>query len=380
MQQIKTLRASGLPQLMACGPSETNPDRLQEVFIEIDASETGTLVHEFAQRIVVSGEYDVEELRKRRPNDLARAETLITNFFEVWKEAQFTITTPVTELHHVATLLDATEGKLMLSGHIDLCQFGPKNAIILDYKTGRLHDDHYHQVAGYAYLLWDKAGRPVAYKVDVAVVYLEDLAVTNYQFTGRELAKWRDEVVAKVSDTRYTVGKKCAFCKIQGSCPAYREYTQAAIKFFQSDDAQKGRVGWIDVDPEERGSLVDVMYVVGKGIERVKDSLKSALGGRKGNQALDLGKGMEYSKTVRTYEGLNTQAALPILRERFDQQHIDGVVQIELADALNLAAKFAKAGKKVEAKEKLKEKLKAGGAIYSGTTDRFERRPKKELK
>lgn len=380
MQRIVKLRASGLPQFLSCGPSELNPEGFQEVFTENDAAGTGTLVHEFADRIVKTGEYDVAELRKRRADSLPRIETLISNFYKVWEEAQLTITKPQTEVFNEVVLYDTADLKIILTGHIDLCQIGPKQAIILDYKTGRLHDDHYHQIAGYAYLAWDRAGGPVAYRVDVAVVYLEDNSVTNYTFTAADLQKWAGEVVAKVGDTRYTVGKKCAFCKIQGSCPAYREYTQAAIKFFQSDKAQRGAVSWMDVAPEERGSLVDAMYVTQKGIERVKDSLKFVMASAKSGTSLDLGKGMEYTKIIREYEGLDTKKALPVLRERYDSKFIDNLVSITLADVLDLAASFVIPARKAKEKERLKKRLQSVGAIYTGKSSRFERRLKKENK
>lgn len=379
-KKFLTLRSSGLPQFMTCAPSELNPDKLQEVFIEIEPAELGTLVHEFAQRIVETGEWSVDELQARRPDDMERAELLIRNFFTVWDEARQVMTAPQTEVFHEMVLVDNDTLQLKLSGHIDLCQIVSTDATILDYKTGRLHENHYHQIAGYAALAWDKAGRPAKYKVAVSVVYLEDLSITNYDFTAADLEKWLGEVVAKVSDTRYTVGKKCAFCKIQGSCPAYREYTSAAIRFFQSEDAQMGRVKWKDVEPAERGSLVDVMYVVSKGAERVKDSLKSVLQGSKKSAALDLGDGMGYTKVIRRENVLDTQKALPLLRRRFAQDLLDEITTIKLSDLLGLVAKHAAKGAKQKAKDEFLARLDAAGAIQVNETERFERRPLGENK
>lgn len=375
-----TLRSSSLPQLMTCAPSELNPEKMPEVFIEIEPAELGTLVHEFAQRIVTSGEWTVDELKARRPKDMERAELLIRNFFTVWAEAKQTITAPQCEVYHETVLVDTPELEIKLTGHIDLCQIEAAAATILDYKTGRLHDNHYHQIAGYAVLAWDKAGRPAAYRVNVAVVYLEDLSITNYEFSADDLRKWIGDVVEKTKDTRYTVGKRCAFCKIQGSCPAYKEYVGAAVRFFQSEDAQKGKVGWIDVDPEERGSLVDVMYVVEKGIGRVKDSLKSTLQGKKGSAALDLGGGMGYTKTTRKENVLITERALKTLRERFDQEHLDSITTLKLSDVLDLVASFAPQGKKQKAKDEFLAKLIRVGAVKVVEAERFERRPLKEGK
>ncbi len=381
MKDIK-LRCSGLPQFMTCAPSELNPEGLVQVYTEVPAAELGTLVHEFAQRIVDTGEYNVEELIARKPEDMERAELLIRNFFTVYSEARTVLTKPQTEVYAEAVLFEhignpPNAHRITITGHIDLCQIEPTVAHILDYKTGRVHDNHYHQIAGYARLAWEVAGKPDVYTVNVSVVYLEDLDITNYVFTADDLVKWSGEVVAKVSDTRYTVGKKCAYCAIQGSCPAYREYTQAAIRFLQSDNAQKGKVGWTDVEPEERGSLVDAMYVVDKGLGRVKDTMKNVLQGSPKDAALDLGHGVGYTKVVRTTEHLNTKRALPLLRQRYDQEHLDKVTEISLTDLLDLAASFAPKGQKQAEKDKLLRKLRSAGVIYTTKQERFERRPLK---
>jgi len=379
-RKLLLLRCSSMPQFMTCAPSELNPEKFQEVHLEIEPAELGTLVHDFAERIVKTAEYSVEELKARRPQDMERAELLIRNFYTVWEEAKQALDHPQTELYREATLVENDAVKIVLTGHIDLCQVGPNSALILDYKTGRLHDNHYHQIAGYSFLLWDYAGRPDNFTVSVSVVYLEDLSITNYSFTADELRKWQAEVIAKTSDTRYTVGKKCAFCKIQGSCPAYREYTQAAIRFFQSDDAQKGRVAWTEAEPDERGSLVDVMYVVKKGAERVTDSLKAALQGKKGEASLDLGGGTVYTKIVRKDKVLKVEKALPILRDRFKQELIDDITTIKLSDVLDLVAQFAPPRGKGKAKAEFLDKLTAAGAVVEVQNERFERRNATEQK
>lgn len=380
MKKKLTLRSSSLPQFMTCAPSELNPEKFPEVHIEIEPAELGTLVHEFAQRIVDTGEYSVEEIKARRPEDIDRALLLVSNFFTLWTEAKQTITSPTTELYHEVKLVDTEELELSLTGHIDLAQIDAEKTVILDYKTGRLHENHYHQIAAYAYLSWDKAGKPVPYEVHVAVVYLEDLSVTNYTFSAEELLKWKDEVVAHASDTRYTISKKCAFCKIQGSCPAYKEYTQSAINFLKSEDAHKGKVAWTSVEAEERGSLVDAMYVVKKGMERVETSLKSVLQGTGDDAEIDLGNGYVYRKAVREEKTLDTQAALSLLRDRFDQKYLDEITRITLDDVLDLAARFARYGKKEKARQDMFTKLEQAGAIRVEKKSRFERRPKDERK
>lgn len=368
------LRCSSLPNLMTCTPSTITPDGMVAVHNEVDAAGLGTLVHEFAQRIVDSGTYEQEQLKGRYPEDQARAEQLIRNFFTLWSEAKEILTAPQTEVYHETELAPG----ILLTGHIDLCQIEAEQTLILDYKTGRVHENHYHQIAGYAALAWDKAGRPGKYTVRVQVVYLEDLTATAYTFEAADLEAWVREVVAKLDDKRYIVSRKCAFCPVQGSCPAYREYTQAAIRFLQSDNAQKGKVKWMDVEPEERGSLLDVMYVVEQGIKRVKESLRSAMQGTEKDVRLDIGDNMVYTKVVRTELGLNTKRALPTLRQRFMPEILDEILKADLTDVLQLIGKYSPKNSKQTAKDAFLRKLKSVGAIFSIKRERFERRPADE--
>jgi len=368
---------------MTCAPSVLNPEGWTEVNQYVEPAAMGTALHEFCQRIVETGEYDLSEINAKFPDDAPRARMIVSNFFTVWNEAKNTITKPVCELHREVLLTETDALTVVLSGHIDLCQIDPDSAFILDYKTGRSHENHYDQIAGYAFLLWDYVGRPSAYSVQAAVVYLEDNTVQNYVFTAPQLQKWRDDVVTKVSDRQYVISRKCGYCRIAASCTAHKTDRAYTMSLLEGPEAQGGKVAWTQFTPEERGVLLDRLYVVKKGLERTEISLKSAMQGTISGPAverMDIGNGMVYERVKTVRRRVHGTKALTVLRRRYDSSIIDGLVEFDLDALLDTAAKYAARGKKAEARQKLLEQLVEAGGVTLETQDRFQRRPADEQK
>lgn len=379
MKEIISLRASSLPGFMACPASELNPDKLTEVIVDGEGAELGTLVHEFAQRVVQTGEVDLTELTSRCPSSVDRASLLIKNFKALWREARKTITKPVCELSLESVIHDTDSQQIRLTGHIDVCHIEPDRAFLLDYKTGYGREDHTYQVAGYAYLLWDYVGRPDDFSVYAAVAYLEDLTVVNYVFSSALIRKTRDDIIRQADPARrkYVVNRRCAFCKLQNSCPSLREYNRGTLAFLSSEEAQRGRIKWTEMTPEERGNLIDRLYIVKRAIDRIEKSLRAVTLSRPG-QTLDIGGGMVYSRSTRKRHVLNVQKALPVLRRRFTQKQLDTITQIDWGDLMSLARKYCPRKGKVGSLQQLMDTLDRNGAIEELETGTFGRRSAKQ--
>lgn len=364
---------------MVCSTSVLNPQSWTEVETEVEAASLGTDLHLVFQQIVETGEYTVESLKEKYPKEHGRINQLVSNFLALWIDAREVMTAPECEVSHQCTIATTDAVELVLTGHIDLSQTEAGEALILDYKTGRSHENHYHQVAGYAFLLWDRTGRPENFTVKATVVYLEDNSIQNYAWTAQDLMAWAAEVALKVADSRLTVSRKCGYCRISSSCPAYAAFTKQAIGFFMEDDTQAGKVPWTEMLAEERGALLDKLYVVKRGIDRTELSLKGAMQNRfKDVTRLDLGKGMVYERTATKVRTVKPDLALPILRKRFDQELIDDITSLKLDDVLSLYAKFAPKGKKTEVREQTVQMLIDAGAVEIETQERFGRRPADE--
>lgn len=366
------IRSSSLPLFMVCTNAVLNPDKIVPVESENEAALGGTLVHDLCEKLVKTGEYDLKPLKQRLPEaEYDRASMLMSNFLVVWREASLVMKKPLTE---IAIAVETV--RLTLTGTIDAVDWHsfPRTAYILDYKTGRQHENHYHQMAGYAYLVWANQGYQSNYTVHVTTVYLEDLTITNYTFTAAILLEWWDEVIKQLEQPRYTAGRKCAMCSINGGCPGYRNYTAGAIQVFNDENAIPGSV-WHDLTPEQRGEIVDRMYVIEKAIGRIKLSLRNTVK-QYGN--VDVGDGKEFTLVKSTEKSLNAAKALPVLTKRLGAGIVKSLSRIPLDDMLAAYAARAAKGMKTKARQQLFEELDKAGAVVRSDTERMWRRPKGE--
>jgi hypothetical protein len=365
--QKPKVRSSSIPLLMACTNAVLNPDNLIRVETENETSIFGTMVHGLCQSLVETGEYNLPALKDRLSSeDYDRANIQFNNFLKAYNEARLFMPTPQAEVDFEAEL-----SHVILTGHIDLLQLNPINAFILDYKTGRMHEDHYHQMAAYAYGAWVKAGRPGNYIVYVTTIYLEDNGIQNYTFTVGTLLDWEREVAAQVMQLRYTAGRKCSHCTLQGSCPAYRTWAGGATAIFTGDVAVPART-WADMTPAERGELVDKMYVVEKAIERVKSGLRNLV---RSKGAVDVGDGKEYVLVESTEQRLDAAKSMPILLKVLGKERVYPNSQLSLNAILTEYASRAARGQKTTARKELYDALDAAGAIVRVKETKMWRRP-----
>lgn len=359
------VRSSSLPQLMSCTPSILNPDKLPQVYEEIEAALVGTLVHAQCQMVAETGAFDLESMKQRLSEaDYERANVMFNNFLAVWRQAEPSMPTPLAELD-----LRHEFDEFILTGHIDLSQINKQTALVLDYKTGRQHEDHYHQMAAYAYLLWAKQGKPEPYTVYVTTVYLEDKSITPYTFTHDNLKDWANELKAKLKDTRYTVGRKCAFCALQSSCNAYRLYVAGAVGAVTNADPMEIK----HMTPEARGDLMDKVYVIEKAAARVKTGMRDLV---KNRGEVDIGKGMVYTLVTTHARTIDSAKAQAVLKTELPQHA--KLARYGLEDVLNAVSARAPRGTKTEAKNAFLAKLEEAGAIQIRTDTKMFRRPKGE--
>lgn len=363
------VRASSLPLAVICPNAVLNPDNLIRAEEHVPAAYLGTLIHRQLELLVDTGEYDSDGLKQRLDEaDFDRAEALIHNFSVVWREAKKHMPEPQSERY-----LTADFDGFSLSGHIDLSYVDTDNltAYIIDYKTGRVHDDHYHQMAAYAALLWAEEGKFLpGFEVHVSAIYLEDNSVTPYTFTGAQLQEWSNEVRDLLSQNRYSVSRKCGTCSLAESCPAWNQYARNSIAAFLGEDGPAPK--WVDLPAEKRGDVMDRVYVVEKAISRIKASLKSAV---EKHGSLATGDGKEYTLLPHVYRSLNTQRALPILRKRLGDETVSELAEINLTQAVTRFVNKTKKGGRAKARRDLLEELEQAGAIVMDEQVRMYRRP-----
>jgi RecB family exonuclease len=358
--------------LMTCTPAVLNPDGLQVVESENETATLGTLVHGLCEELVKTGAVDLEAVKNRvTPEEYERAASLFNNFLTVWRQASRYIPNPITEQAFSAGVATWT-----LTGHIDCYSFNVAEgrAFVLDYKTGRTHEDHYHQMAAYAYLVWDAKALVEPFTAHVSAVYLEDNSVHPYTFTADDLKKWANEVTAKLDDLRYTTGRKCALCTLQDTCPAYRVYARNALAVLSGIGGNE-TPGWWGMSPNDRGKLVDQMYAVDKALDRARLSLRNEV---KAKGSVDIGGGKEYALVESEDRVIDVEKAIPILAKRIGAATVHRNSRLPLDSVLTAYAAKAAKGQKGRARKELLEELEAAGAVQKIKSTRMWRRPKGE--
>jgi hypothetical protein len=134
-------------------------------------------------------------------------------------------------------------------------------------------------------------------------------------------------------------------------------------------------VAWEDMTPEERGELIDKMYVVEKAIDRIKLSLRNVV---RAKGKLDIGGGYEQTLVESQERVLNPDRALPVIVERLGQGTFNQAAKVSLESMLVAAAARAPKGQKTKARSDLLLALEKAGGTQTIKTTKMWRRPKDE--
>lgn len=210
---------------MSCGNSGINPDNVLSIEKEYPQAEEGTMLHKAIENYIVDGDRDISNFFPRLEEIGAKSSRFIDlfhNMVEIYESVRGIFTDPITE-HKI----QCSTNLFSLSGHIDLHTDRDNIGYAVDWKTGRVQSDHYHQMAAYAWLLKESYGYDEVY---ISAVYAEEKEFHKYSFSSQQLNEWAMSVEGKIQQEQYTVGSKCATCPLHNGCPAYREYTKYAME------------------------------------------------------------------------------------------------------------------------------------------------------
>lgn len=371
------VRCSSLPRFMACVNSVMNPDDLLPVERHWEASDFGTAVHKLASDYVMTRAYDLEELRGRFPDaDVDRGAQMMSYVMEFAGQL-FDLVGATSGLSTSGTLtcereVSAKLDGIILLGHVDIVVLPEEKGEplrIVDWKTGRLKENHYHQMMGYAVCMWLMRGR-IDKLVEVAVVYLEDGDVTMYAFTPTQMTGWIKEVEGKAKERRYVVNDKCVNCPLYTACPAYEQVRKTALTVLGQPPKKIRKM-----NDKERAKL----FLQLKTVDRSHGILRGALKDEaRRNGPIPTGDGREYAVVEREERELDSAIAVPILLKHLTEEELFSAMHIPLTDVVNAATKRAKPGQKSKARAALLKALDKAGAIKRIVSERLETRTIKE--
>lgn len=361
------IRCSKLPNFMTCANSVMNPDELTEVETENGAAETGTIIHALSEDVVRHGHCNLRhhQIRLKEIDGLERAIELLPKIERVWKLAAPVFVEPILEEYLEAEVAPG----IFITGHIDIHEAFPKHAFILDWKTGRQRVEHYHQVMGYAFLVWEKMGRPDDYEFYLTVAYVEEAEHGLEKMpviTPADLAEWAFELAKQVKNLRYVTSEKCVHCPLANSCKAHRLKQESAVRVISGDAGGQIR------HMENRADVINRLKIVEDAVKTFRAQLKADV---QKNGPIDLGDGTQYQIEEKKQEAVDTPRALNVLGEHgLTADDVAKSLKISLPQIRKLVYSRAVKGDKAESVARLDEALVNAKALFQTTSSQLWRR------
>lgn len=355
-------RCSELPRLFSCRNSITNPDRLTPVRVENGAEHLGTDIHAAIQHCVETGEVDLRMIdAKYNEQDRERAKELFINGLRVVEEAKRDMKNPQFEVE-----VSFESEKFVVPGHVDVLDLQGDCAFVVDFKTGRTRDDHYHQMVGYAVGAWTKVGRPERFTVHIAYVYLESGEVTSFSLTTADLRKWLHEL--DTLPEQYAVNRRCIYCPFNNTCPCFRDYLAGSLSLLL-EVSKLPTVNIRKLSLAQRAKLATSMKMVDTAHKRIREFIKDDC---IKHGEIETGDGNKFVIRHREYKTLLTSRTLPVIAKYVSAKDIANATRLSLPDLVTAAARRVKGPMRKLIREEMVAKLKQAGAIVATDTPYLE--------
>lgn len=350
------LRCSFLPTAFACPGSVHGPGlRIEQTN---DAATLGTAAHAVLADICTG---DLEAVPDLTPyanryglgaDEVKELSMLCWTGLKAWSEIKPTFGPDIeaeVELGH-------TTNGYRLTGHIDLLGEDAQTARIVDWKSGRLDVDHYHQMAGYAALTMDRCP---CESVVCAVVLLREQSYRLYRFTRPEIEAWWDELLSRVVqwDGRYCVGPQCRYCPRRASCEARTAMVRSSVGELLSYE------GIVPADRTELAPRVLDLYhrvkTIKAAVEAFDEWLRTEINA---NGPVVTGESrLEMVEQKR--DNIDPLTAWPTLEAALTTEELARATKVSKTAILQAISDKAPRGQKKLAKDELMRKLEEAGAV-----------------
>lgn len=350
------LRCSSLPLFMSCSASEINPDDLLRVSVEYEQATLGTCIHECCEDYMMTGKYSLDTVKTRFDDTQYRyALQCMHNAVDIIDELRKHFIKPKCE-----QTVTAETKHTCLTGHIDLWDRAINKSKFVDYKTGRLRSNYYHQMAGYALGIWTAASKPSKYQIYCAIIFLEDNEIVNYTFTVKDLKRWVKQLDDKAQNVKYTTNTECYNCDLSNSCPAFYLIKQEAHHVLGIHVASIR-----ELDKEERALAVQQIRILEKDVKFVKAQLRRDV---EHHGPILIGDNKEYALRDSKHPVIIMDTAFSILLEYIPQEYLMRSLSANINALEELAFSMASKGQGTKTRHELRERLeREGGLVYART-------------
>ncbi len=372
---MKQFRASSMPLAFACPGSQYGEDEIK-IDTANPAADLGLATHAVLRDLVASGSDQLpEDLTEYADRfDLPDTDELrMLVFFGLRALGEIRAGIKGEILVEVELASESLDPPAILTGHLDAYAPGNEIAILLDYKSGRLDLNHYHQFASYAWLAWNDGN---ADKIVVYAILLRDQTYRKYTFTPAKMAAWWQEFQERIVrwDGKFTVGGHCRFCPRQAACPARTAMVRStvtelldlanpavdpAVTTREEYAATRKELAWRNLDLFRRVKVIE------SAVEQFKDWLKADISL---NGPMTVGD-VTLQLDQRERQTIDAEKAWPILTARLTDDDLAPAVTISKGKLLDTIASYAQRGQKGKARQEIMELLRAAEAITTKTYD-----------
>lgn len=349
-----TIRCSSLPLLFACRPALDGDLRIDE---RNEAADLGSAAHEAMEAIVAGHRPDLDAIAKRWSCNRDELGRLAWYGVKAWEVLAPSFPDDEEHARFAESMMRVAIGDdLELTGHPDVhtvCSDGTVR--VIDWKTGRVDRDYYHQLAGYAaiFLLGDEN----VSEVTVSVVWLRGQEIETYVITRAVLEQWIARLRVQAARTAYVTGRHCEHCARSHNCPAVAAKAREGIAILGGEPVDLSAM---------TGPEVVKLYRIAKLVTKIAESAVSSIRLHViQNGPQDSGEGT-YLQVVEENGGreIDVSKAWAVIQKRLpDAEQMAAVLRISATALDDAVAKAAGRGNGAAAKRELADELAAAGAV-----------------
>ncbi len=354
-----TIRCSSLPLLFACRPALDGDLQIDE---RNEASDLGSAAHEAMEAIVAGRRPDLDAIASRWSCNRDELGRLAWYGGVVWngseKQQALAPSFPDDEEHtrlsesEVCAVID---GGISLPGHMDMhtiCSDGTARTV--DWKTGRVDRDFYHQLVGYAAGLMEDLN---IHQVTASVVWLRDQSIETYVIDRAILGQWIARLKVQLTRTAFVTGPHCVNCPRSHSCPAVKAKAREGVEIMTG-----GTVDLADMPPAQVVELYRRARLVAKVAQSMVASIRLHVI-QNGPQDSGDGKTLQVVEEIGGRD-IDVGKAWDIIQARLpDAEAMSSVLRVSATALDDAVAKAAGKGNGAAAKRELAADLESAGAV-----------------
>ncbi len=344
-------RASSMPLLFECSASAWGKMNVR-YRQEGGPSAEGSAVHRAMESIVKGLEPDLDAIAEEFAIDRDELGRLTWYGRKAWATLRASFPEPEPE-----AAMTAKDGDIVITGTTDLRSRMGRVTHMLDWKSGYVDRDYYHQFAAYA--AGEFTENPECEEVVFSGVWLRAQDIETYTFTREDIAGWWNLLRYKLArPNEFRPGPDCPFCPRSVDCPALIAQVRRDVQMFVSED-----IGALfeSATPDQLIAIRRRARLVAEFADSATELIRSRI-----QQAGPI-VGTDGTKLDLVPENgrreIDAALAWPVLQANLSDEEMATVVNVSAAKAEKVLGEKAAHGYKGKAIAKFKDELKAAGAV-----------------